>query len=196
MALTQKQYLGATGLTAFWNKIKKYINDEDTKAATAIDTKINSLTIEYNSDAKTISLKSGEVVLSSFDATNFVKDSFLKSGKLVDKDGKKYLELTLNTVERPGTTPVESVVEIDVTRIFEATASNVILTDGTTVEEAVSSLKTESVSIKNAATTLTTRVATLEGSKDDYKAADTAVYDAITAIPTEYISGLFAEGGS
>lgn len=211
MALTQKQFLDAAGLQAFWNKTKAYINVEDAKVTTATDTKINGLEFKYNTADKTITLKNGTNTIGTVDATDFIKDSFLQDGKLVEVDGEKVLRLTLLTVERPGATGTTSTVDINVNDLFKVAASNITLTDGTTVEKAVTDLKAEDTAIKNAATTLATRVTALEGTKDDYKAADATlkgeietaykaadkeVYDSITAIPEASINALFETAGA
>lgn len=197
--LAQKKYLSAAGLTAFWNKAKDYINAEDGKTVTAIDTKINGLTLAYAD--KKIALKRNGTTLSEFDASDFIKDSFVQSGAIVEKEvggvKKQTLRLTLITVERPGETGTTQTFDIDVDKLFSQNAADIKMANGKTVEKALSDVIAESGKNKTDITTLNGKVTSLEESQITfgsrmgnieaaYKAADTALGGRIDGVVTDY----------
>ena len=204
--LAKKQFLDITGLSAFWNKAKAYIDSADSKATSDLTGVINGLTFEYVSVDKKIYLKNGDTTVGRVDCTDFIKDSFVNSGSIVDVDGKQVLRLVLNTVDRPGGTPTTENVDIDVDKLFSQLAKDIKMEDNRTVEVALTTVITESAQNKTDIANLTTRVGALEGSSDDYVAADTVlkneittayeaadleVYGSIESIPTSEIESLF-----
>lgn len=193
--LAKKKFLDLAGLSTFWEKAKAYV-DAQSSNLTGV---INGLTYGYESADKKIYLKNGETVIGSVDCTDFIKDSFVKSGTVVEVDGKQVLRLVLHTVERPGTTPTTENVDIDVNKLFSQNAVDIKMADGKTVEKALSDVIAESAQNK-------ADIATITSKADDYKtadvalenkittaygAADTAIYNSIEAIAVEDINALF-----
>jgi hypothetical protein len=215
MALTSKQYLDIEGLKAFWAKAKTYIEANSADSG-EVQSAINTVALAYDSATKKINLTNGSTSLGSVDCTDFIKDAFVKSGKVVTgTDGKTKLQLTLITVERPGDTGTESTVDIDVTDLVKVDASNITLSDGTTVESAVSDLKGADTTNSNAITQeiadrkqadadLESSLTTAYKAADkviadnltqeiaDRKSGDSEVYAAITAISTTDVEALFS----
>ena len=187
--LTQKKYLDQAGLSAFWTKVKGYIDGTATN--------VGNLALEYTDDKK-IALKRDGAIISSFDASDFIKDSFVQSGEIVEKEGKQFLRLTLNTVERPGAAVETQTVDIDVDKMFSQNASDIKMADGSkTVEEALSAVITESAknktditaldaAYKAADTALEGKVTTLNGNVADLQAADATLDEKIEGVKTAY----------
>lgn len=204
--LAKKSFLDLAGLTKFWEKAKAYIDTADLQASEDLTGVINGLSYSYDTDTKTINLKNGEKLIGTVNCTDFIKDSFVKSGSVVEVGGKQVLRLVLHTVERPGETPTTENVDIDVDKLFSQLAADIKMANGETVEKALTDVIAESAQNKTNIESLTDRVDSIEGSSEDYKAADTAlkteitaayeaadlaVYDSIEAIATTEIEALF-----
>ena len=174
--LAKKKFLDLPGLSAFWTKAKKYVDDKSSGLTDAI----NGLTLDYVSGEKKIYLKKGSTNLgTAIDCTDFIKDSFVQSGVIVEEKGKQTLRLTLITVDRPGETGTTQTVDIDVDKLFSQNAVNIKMADGKTVEKALSDVISESAQNNTDITTLNGKVAALE-------TADTTINGKITALDTAY----------
>ena len=160
--LTQKRFLDLPGLSAFWTKAKKYVDDK----SSSLTGTINGLTFNYVSKDKTIVLKNGDTNIGTVDCTDFIKDSFVQSGEVVTRegDGKQILRLTLITVERPGETGTTQTIDIDVDKLFSQKAVNITMADGKTVEKALSDVIAESGTNKTDIATLKNESAAHESS--------------------------------
>ena len=191
--LTQKKYLDQAGLSAFWTKVKGYIDGTATN--------VGNLALEYTDDKK-IALKRDGAIISSFDASDFIKDSFVQSGEIVEKEvegvKKQTLRLTLNTVERPGAAVETQTVDIDVDKLFSQSASDIKMEGGSkTVQEALSAVIAESAKNKTDITALDTaykaadtalegKITTLNGNVADLQAADATLDEKIEGVKTAY----------
>lgn len=193
--LATKKFLDLTGLGAFWAKAKEYV---DAKSSGLTDT-INGLTLNYVSGEKKIYLKKGDTNLgAAIDCTDFIKDSFVQSGEIVEKEVggvmKQTLRLTLITVERPGAEGTAQTVDIDVDKLFSQKAADIKMENGKTVEWTINEVSDNAGMIMQAHNALNadyqdTKI-TINGKISDldaaYKAADTALDGRISALDTAY----------
>ena len=176
-SLTQKKFLDLTGLGAFWAKAKGYVDAKSSGLTGVID----GLKIEYVSGEKKIYLKKGDTNLgTAIDCTDFVKDSFVKSGEIVEKEvegeKKQTLRLTLITVDRPGAEGTPQNVDIDVDKLFSQKAADIKMNDGKTVEWAITDVTGNLETLRTAH----------NAAVGEFKAADTELDGKITALDTAY----------
>ena len=199
--LTPKKFLDLTGLGAFWTKAKAYVDAKSSGLTGVID----GLKIEYVSGEKKIYLKKGDTNLgAAIDCTDFIKDSFVQSGEIVEKeDGgvkKQTLRLTLITVERPGSEGTTQTIDIDVDKLFSQKAADIKMESGKTVEKALTDviglselIKTDLSTISGKVKDLQTADTTLDGKitalDEAYKAADTTINGRIDALDEAYKAG-------
>lgn len=195
-----KEALGATSdgsITSVDDKIDSALEELVGKDSFKVSYADKTITIELNGEERTV------------DASDFVKDSFVKAGKV---EGTK-LVLTLITVDHPGATGTESTVEIEVGSLLTDLSGKVTALEGTVGDASkglVKQVNDIDAAYKSADTALGDRITALEGVKDAYKAADDALeekittayesyadtqaetaYNSITAIPAATVTSMF-----
>ena len=144
--------------------------------------KADSFKVSYSNKTITISLNGQSRTI---DASDFVKDSFVKSGKLEGNN----LVLTIYTVDHPGSLGSESEIRIPIDALLTDLKSKVTALENTVGGEDsgfVKKVNDVEAAYKAADTALGNRIATLENGKDDYKGADTALETKITKAYEQY----------
>lgn len=198
MAFATKKYLDLVGLQEFYDQLKTYIDNGD---ATATSSGTANLALSYVSADKKIYLKKGSTSLGSVDCTDFIKDSFVKSGSVITTGSgstlKHVLRLVLNTVDHPGTTATDtSNIDIDIDTIFSAMLALTTDSIKCTGNESTKTLTTKLSEMVSATSTAQSKANSVETALNTEKSTraseDQALYAAFVAITNAEIDEMFA----